>query len=95
MPCRPVGLTRFLDERRIEIDSNVVERIVRPIALKPCGPVELFAPSESCCRHIHRSSTLRDTTRGRRSRVSAGLRQIRRGDNDNNGSLQGTTLFDA
>src|SRR5439155_8215216 len=27
------GLTRFLDDGRIEIDSNVVERAIRPIAL--------------------------------------------------------------
>ncbi len=27
------GLTRFLDDRRIEIDSNTVERSIRPIAL--------------------------------------------------------------
>ena len=27
------GLTRFLDDGRIEIDSNVVERTIRPIAL--------------------------------------------------------------
>ena len=27
------GLTRFIDDGRIEIDSNVVERSIRPIAL--------------------------------------------------------------
>lgn len=27
------GLTRFIDDGRIEIDSNVVERVIRPIAL--------------------------------------------------------------
>ena len=27
------GLTRFLDDGRIEIDSNIVERSIRPIAL--------------------------------------------------------------
>jgi transposase len=27
------GLTRFLDDGRIEIDSNIVERTIRPIAL--------------------------------------------------------------
>jgi hypothetical protein len=33
------GLTRFLDDGRIEIDSNVVERSIRPIALnrKKCA----------------------------------------------------------
>ena len=30
---RWAGLTRFLDDGRIEIDSNVVERAIRPIAL--------------------------------------------------------------
>ncbi len=30
---RWVGLTRFIDDGRIEIDSNVVERLIRPIAL--------------------------------------------------------------
>ena len=27
------GLTRFLDDGRIEIDSNIVERAIRPLAL--------------------------------------------------------------
>ena len=27
------GLTRFVDDGRIEIDSNVVERAIRPLAL--------------------------------------------------------------
>jgi len=31
--ARSEGLTRFLDDGRIEIDSNVVERTMRPIAL--------------------------------------------------------------
>ena len=29
------GLTRFLDDGRIEIDSNTVERSIRPIAIRP------------------------------------------------------------
>ena len=29
------GLTRFLDDGRIEIDNNIVERSIRPIALTP------------------------------------------------------------
>jgi transposase len=28
------GLVRFLDDARIEIDANTVERAMRPIALK-------------------------------------------------------------
>ena len=30
--ARSAGLSRFLDDRRIEIDSNVVERAIRPVA---------------------------------------------------------------
>ena len=29
------GFTRFLDDGRVEIDSNIVERSIRPIALTP------------------------------------------------------------
>ena len=38
------GLTRFLDDGRIEIDSNVVERVIRPIALNRKNA--LFAGSD-------------------------------------------------
>jgi hypothetical protein len=38
------GLTRFLDDGRIEIDSNVVERAIRPIALSRKNA--LFAGSD-------------------------------------------------
>jgi len=38
------GLTRFIDDRRIEIDSNVVERAIRPIALNRKNA--LFAGSD-------------------------------------------------
>jgi hypothetical protein len=38
------GLTRFLDEGRIEIDSNIVERVIRPIALNRKNA--LFAGSD-------------------------------------------------
>ena len=40
------GLTRFLDDGRIEIDSNVVERSIRPIALVAIP----WVGSTSCCR---------------------------------------------
>ena len=39
-----VGITRFLDDGRIEIDSNVVERSIRPIALNRKNA--LFAGSD-------------------------------------------------
>ncbi len=41
------GLTRFLDNGRIEIDSNVVERSIRPIAVLE----SLCIPSSSVCKH--------------------------------------------
>jgi hypothetical protein len=38
------GLTRFVDDGRVEIDSNVVERAIRPIALNRKNA--LFAGSD-------------------------------------------------
>ena len=43
------GLTRFLDDGRIEIDSNVVERAIRPIALGRKN--HLFAGSDNGGEH--------------------------------------------
>jgi transposase len=43
------GLARFLDDGRIEIDSNVVERAMRPIALGRKN--HLFAGSDEGGRH--------------------------------------------
>jgi hypothetical protein len=43
------GLTRFLDDGRIEIDSNVVERSIRPIALSRKNA--LFAGSDGGGEH--------------------------------------------
>ena len=43
------GLTRFLDDGRIEIDSNVVERAIRPIALNRKNA--LFAGSDDGGEH--------------------------------------------
>src|SRR5450432_660109 len=43
------GLTRFLDDGRIEIDSNVVERAIRPIALNRKNA--LFAGSDGGAEH--------------------------------------------
>ena len=43
------GLTRFLDDGRIEIDSNVVERTMRPIALNRKNV--LFAGSDGGAEH--------------------------------------------
>jgi transposase len=45
----PMGLTRFLDDGRIEIDSNVVERVIRPIALNRKNA--LFAGSDGGGEH--------------------------------------------
>jgi transposase len=43
------GLVRFLDDGRIEIDSNVVERAIRPIALNRKNA--LFAGSDGGGEH--------------------------------------------
>jgi len=43
------GLTRFLDDGRIEIDSNIVERAVRPLALGRKN--HLFAGSDGGAEH--------------------------------------------
>ena len=43
------GLTRFLDDGRIEIDSNPVERTIRPIALNRKNA--LFAGSDGGGEH--------------------------------------------
>jgi transposase len=43
------GLTRFLEDGRIEIDSNVVERSIRPIALNRKNA--LFAGSDAGAEH--------------------------------------------
>jgi transposase len=43
------GLTRFLDDGRIEIDSNVVERSIRPLALNRKNA--LFAGSDGGAEH--------------------------------------------
>jgi len=44
------GLTRFVNDGRVEIDSNVVERAIRPIAMRE----SLCAPSSSICKHWKR-----------------------------------------
>ena len=44
------GLVRFLDDGRIEIDSNVVERTIRPIAMSE----SLCIPSSNVCKHWNR-----------------------------------------
>ena len=44
------GLCRFLDDGRVEIDSNTVERSIRPLAKR----VSLCSPSLSVCKHWKR-----------------------------------------
>ncbi len=59
------GLTRFLDDGRVEIDSNVVERAIRPIAMLE----SLCIPSSSVCKHWNRlvvSDATRATFSGHR-----------------------------
>jgi transposase len=51
------GLCRFLDDGRIEIDSNVVERAIRPIATMR----SLCTPLSSVCKHWKRVFVRRAT----------------------------------
>ena len=53
------GLTRFLDDGRIEIDSNVVERAIRPIALNRKNA--LFAGSDGGGEHWATIASLIET----------------------------------
>ena len=53
------GLTYFLDEGRIEIDSNVVERSIRPIALNRKNA--LFAGSDGGAEHWAVIAALNET----------------------------------
>ncbi len=53
------GLTRFLDDGRIEIDSNVVERSIRPIALNRKNA--LFAGSDGGGEHWAVDASLIET----------------------------------
>ena len=52
------GLVRFLDDGRIEMDTNSVERAMRPIAM----PESLCIPSLSVCKHWNRVGIV-DATR--------------------------------
>ena len=59
------GLTRFLDDGRIELDTNIVERSMRPQAMLE----SLCIPSSSVCKHWNRvvvSDATRATFSGHR-----------------------------
>ena len=49
MPSRWQGLTRFIDDGRIELDNNTVERSIRGIKL--CRKNALFAGSDGGAEH--------------------------------------------
>jgi hypothetical protein len=53
------GLTRFIDDGRIEIDSNTVERSIRPIALNRKNA--LFAGSDGGAEHWATIASLIET----------------------------------
>ena len=53
------GLARFIDDRRIEIDSNTVERSIRPITLNRKNT--LFAGSDSGGEHWAIIASLAET----------------------------------
>jgi transposase len=48
--ARWLAFTRFLDDGRIELDNNPVERAIRPIAMHE----SLCTPSSSVCKHWNR-----------------------------------------
>ncbi len=70
-PCSPIadavrypvarweGLTSFVDDGRIEIDSNTVERSIRPIALARKNA--LFAGSDGGAKHWAAIASLVET----------------------------------
>jgi transposase len=53
------GLTRFLDDGRLEVDTNTVERAIRPI--KITAKNALFAGSDSGGRHWSVVSSMIET----------------------------------
>ena len=55
------GLTVFLDDGRVEMDSNVVERAIRPVALGRKNA--LFAGSDGGARHWAMAMTLIQTAK--------------------------------
>lgn len=55
------GLTRFLDDGRIELDSNIVERSIRPIALNRKNA--LFAGSDGGAQHWAVIASLTETAK--------------------------------
>jgi transposase len=68
------GLTRFLDDGRIEIDSNVVERTMRPIALGRKN--HLFAGSDWGGEHWAVVASLIETCKMNRIDPQAYLRDV-------------------
>ena len=55
------GLTVFLDDGRVEMDTNVVERAIRPVALNRKNA--LFAGSDGGARHWAIAMTLIQTAK--------------------------------
>ena len=68
------GLTRFLDDGRIEIDSNVIERTMRPIALGRKN--HLFAGSDWGGEHWAVVASLIETCKMNRIDPEAYLRDV-------------------
>ena len=68
------GLVRFLDDGRIEIDSNVVERTIRPIALNRKNA--LFAGSDGGGEHWAILASLIETSKLNRIDPQAYLADI-------------------
>ena len=58
---RTVGISLFLDDGRVELDTNVVERSIRPIALGKKN--SLFAGSDGGARHWAIAASLINTAK--------------------------------
>jgi hypothetical protein len=80
MPCRAgEGLTHFIDDVRIELDNNTVERSIRPIALNRKNA--LFAGSDGGAEHSATVASLIETAlcRARHKAVYAARRTMPNG----------------
>ena len=74
MPSRWEGLTLFIDDGSIELDNNIVERSIRPIALTRKNA--LFAGSDGGAEHWAIVASLIETCKinGKRRSQATALR---------------------
>ncbi|WP_373424793.1 transposase, partial [Mesorhizobium sp. SARCC-RB16n] len=92
--ARWAGLGRFLDDGRVEIDSNVVERLIRPIALNRKNA--LFAGSDGDGEHWAAIASLIETAlcRARHKQVYADRQTMPSASSDHGGMKRFARHFD-